>query len=161
MKKIIFLVCFCLPVFVFAQDEQSIDWSPARRLTWEDYLGRPSQPADAAAVTNTSIGMEYHVKNNSLSYKITCSFSKTKSWGRNKTGYILSHEQGHFDITEIFARKLSKALREYAFNPREYQEELGDIYKRIMGEKEKFQDDYDNETDFSRNKSRQLEWLKK
>ena len=79
----------------------------------------------------------------------------------HKTDYILSHEQGHFDIAEIFARKLYKKMSEYKFNRRTYQKELNKIYQDILDEKEEIQNDYDRETNHSINKEKQAEWLKK
>ena len=160
-KKFIVIAFFILPLFGIAQDEQFIEWSASKRLTWGDYLAQPLSSTDAAAITNTALGIEYHIKNNVLSYKISCRFSKTRSWGKYQTAYILQHEQGHFDITEIFARKLAKEIKEYKFNPRKYQEDLGKIYKRLMDEKEEYQNKYDKETDYSRNQEKQAEWLKK
>jgi len=132
-----------------------------KRLTWDDYQAKPSPTSDAAAITSTALGIEYHLKNNTVAYIITCRFSKTSSWGRHKTDYILQHEQGHFDITELFARKLAKELKEYKFNSRNYQEDVGNIYKKVMEDKEEYQNKYDKETDFSRNKPQQAEWLQK
>jgi hypothetical protein len=160
-KKITTIAFFILPLLVGAQDEQFIEWSSAKRLTWDDYLAKPSSLSDAAAITSTALGIEYHIRNALLTYKITCRFSKTRSWGKYKTNYILQHEQGHFDITEIFARKLAMEIKEYRFNPRKYQDDLGKIYKRVMNEKEEYQNKYDTETDYSRDKEKQAEWLKK
>jgi len=160
-KKIFAVALFILPFLAHAQDEQFIEWSPEKRLTWNDYLAEPSSLSDAAAITSTALGIEYHIRNMVLSYKITCRFSKTRSWGKHKTAYILQHEQGHFDITEIFARKLAKEIKAYKFNPRKYQDDLGKIYKKVMDEKEEYQNKYDTETDYSRNKEKQAEWLKK
>ena len=160
-KKFIVIAFFILPLFGLAQGEEFIEWSVGKRLTWDDYLAQPLSSTDAAAITNTALGIEYHIKNNVLSYKISCRFSKTRSWGKYKTAYILQHEQGHFDITEIFARKLAKEIKEYKFNPRKYQDDLGKIYKRLMDEKEEYQNKYDKETDYSRNQEKQAEWLKK
>lgn len=159
--KIVVGFLFFLPFSGLAQNDQFIEWSPLKRLTWNDYLAKPSSSTDAAAITSTALGVEYHIKNNALTYTITCRFSKTNSWGRHKTDYILLHEQGHFDITELFARKLAKELKEYRFDPRKYQDEVTQIYKRLMDEKEEYQNKYDKETDFSRNKEHQAEWLEK
>jgi hypothetical protein len=159
--KIIFTLFLFLPLSAYTQHEQFIEWSSAKRLTWDDYLAKPPITTDAAAITSTALGVEYSLKNNTLAYTITCRFSKTNSWGRHKTDYILQHEQGHFDITELFARKLAKELKEYKFSSRNYQEDLSKIYKKVMDEKEKYQNKYDKETDFSRNKGEQAEWLQK
>src|SRR5689334_19163791 len=161
IRTISAVAVFLFPFFSLAQNDQSIEWSAAKRLSWADYLAKPAASSGAAAITSTAIGIEYHVKNNKISYSITCSFSKTRSWGKDKTDYILQHEQGHFDITEIYARKLAKELRQYKFNPGKYQEDINGIYKRIMDEKEDYQTKYDKETDFSRNKDKQVEWLEK
>lgn len=161
MKKLFIIFSFLLPLVGLAQDNDYIDWSAARRLNWDDYLARPNSQSDAAAITSTALGMEYHVKNNVLTFSITCKFSKTRSWVKSKTAHILGHEQGHFDITEIYARKLAKELSEYKMNPRTYQQDLDKLYKKIMKDKEKFQNEYDDKTDFSRNKEKQAEWLLK
>ena len=161
LGKIILAGFLALPLFSYAQGDEFIEWSPAERLTWDDYLAKPSSSSDAAAITSTSLGLEYHVRDNVLSYTITCRFSKTRSWGKYRTEYILDHEQGHFDITEIYARKLENAIQEYKFNPKKFKTDLDNIYKEIVEEKEKVQNQYDLETDYSRNREKQAEWLKK
>jgi hypothetical protein len=155
---------FALPFFVQAQDKNGefIDWSANRRLDWNDYKCSPDPNSDAAATTTTYLGLEYkYSSDNSFTYKIDCKFSKDKSWGLYKNNHILGHEQGHFDITEIFARKLNKVISEYRVNKRTYQRDLESIYNDITREKEDFQNQYDEETDYSRNKVRQAEWLRK
>lgn len=161
LKKIVVVCLLIVPLVARTQEEQFIEWSPAKKLTWGDYLASPSSLSDAAAITSTALGIEYHLRNNTLTYKISCRFSKTRSWGKDKTSYILQHEQGHFDITEIFARKLAKEIKQYKFNPRTYQEDLSKLYKKIMEDKEQYQNKYDAETDYSRNREKQTEWLKK
>jgi predicted secreted Zn-dependent protease len=161
IRKIFVFVLFLFPFFAIAQNDESIEWSSDKRLSWADYLAKPITQSGAAAITSTTIGIEYHVRNNKFSYSITCRFSKTRSWGKYKTAYILQHEQGHFDITEIYARKLAKELKEYKFNSGKYQDDVTSIYKRLMDEKEDYQNKYDKETDFSRNKEKQAEWLEK
>lgn len=143
------------------KDEELMAWNAARKLEWSDYKGSPDPISDAAASTATYLGIEYNIRSNNFSFKITCMFSKNKSWGRARTEYILSHEQGHFDIAEIFARKLNKRMSEYQFNKNTFQEDLEKIYSDILDEKEKIQNQYDNGTNYSRNKERQAEWLKK
>ena len=163
IKNIIFFGSFLFPSFLIAQsnNEELLDWSTTRKLTWNDYKASPDPESDAAASTTSYLGIEYNISSNSFSYKIQSRFSKTRSWGLYKTAYILSHEQGHFDIAEIFARKLNKKMSEYRFNKRNYQQELNKIYQDILDEKEKLQNDYDKETNHSINKEKQAEWLKK
>lgn len=143
------------------ENAEFIPWTIERPLTWHDFQCAPKRSGDAVASTSTSLGIAYHIKNYVLTYEITCNFSKTKSWGLVKTPYILAHEQAHFDITEIFARKLHQALMEYEFDQRTYKKDINTIYQQIVAEKEAFQEAYDKETDHSRNKRIQYEWLER
>ena len=138
---------------------EEIPWLSERRLTWEDYQCDPVRNTDAVASTSTSLGISYQVINSHLTYHITCGFSKIKSWGLVKTNYILAHEQGHFDITEIFARKLYQALQNYTFNRRSFRKDINEIYQSVVREKEDYQEMYDGQTDHSRNRKIQNEWL--
>lgn len=143
------------------EDEEFIPWTHERRLSWEDFLCEPKKNSDAVASTSTSLGIAYQVEHGHLTYSITCNFSKHKSWGLLKTDYILAHEQGHFDITEIYARKLYKALSEYQFSRKTYRKDVNDIYRAIVQEKEDMQAAYDGQSDHSRNRRVQYEWLQK
>lgn len=163
LKKISWPFILFSPLAFHAQNltEELIPWQDGRKLNWNDYYGKPDPRSDAAASTSTNLGVQFSFNNNTFQYKINCSFSKNKSWVLVKNDFILSHEQGHFDITKIFARKLNKSLSEYQFNRDSYRKDLDKIYQDITEEKGKMQDQYDQETDFSRNKEKQIEWLKK
>lgn len=143
------------------EDENFIPWITERRLTWEDFLCEPQRNTDAVASTSTALGIAYQVRNNELSYQITCNFSKTRSWGLLKTPYILAHEQGHFDITELFARKLHQQLTEYKLNKKTFKQDINEIYQGVVKAKESFQYLYDGQTDHSRNKAKQQMWLER
>jgi hypothetical protein len=151
------------PAVLHAQDrnEELVAWSDARKLTWNDYKADPSPESDAAASTTTYLAISYNIGASGFSYKIQSKFSKTRSWGRHRSEYILTHEQAHFDIAEIFARKLHQRMTEYKFNRRTYQKDLNKIYQEVVDEKEKMQNDYDEETNHSINKEKQRAWLKK
>lgn len=146
---------------VKSEDQEYLPWIDDRRLLWDDFQGEPKRNTDAVASTSTSLGIAYQVKNSTLTYQITCKFSKVKSWGLVKTDYILAHEQGHFDITELYARKLHQELQDYRFNKRTFRKDVNDIYQRIVKEKESFQAAYDGQTDHSRNRKQQMQWLEK
>ncbi len=160
-----------LPVKTFIQKEvtapltkekkessETIPWMQNRLLRWEDFKSNPKPYSDAVASASTSLGLSYKVTDGELTFEIVCTFSKTKSWGLLKTDYILAHEQGHFDITEIYARKLYYALAAYNWNPKTYQKDINRIYENTVNEKENFQKLYDGQSDHSRNKNVQANW---
>ncbi len=165
MQKLVsYLLLFsAIPFMGFVQekDEELIDWKSSKLLTWNDYKGKPDARSDAAASTTTYLGIEYNIGAGGFSYKIQCRFSKTRSWVATKTDYILQHEQGHFDIAEIFARKLHKQMREYKYDKQNFKTDLRNIYEKVTKEKEDLQNQYDSETDHSRKSVHQAEWLKK
>jgi hypothetical protein len=162
MKKLILIIILQFPLLLFSQkDGEFIKWNDSRKLVWDDFRAAPQKNGDVAALTATHLGFSYNVVNGKISYNIECRFEKNKSWGLVKNDWILKHEQGHFDIAEIFARKLFKVLSEYRFNKNSFQKDLDAVYKKIVSEKENFQQEYDVETDFSRNKNSQEKWLKK
>ncbi|QEC56406.1 DUF922 domain-containing protein [Flavisolibacter ginsenosidimutans] len=142
-------------------ENEVIPWQPERKLGWEDFLCAPQKQGDAVASTSTSLGISYQVKDGDLTFHISCHFSKKKSWGLLRTDYILAHEQVHFDITELHARKLYEALSNYQFNPETFKKDIAAIYEQIVKEKEDMQEAYDGETDHSRRKSIQYEWFDK
>ncbi len=163
MKNYLLTIAILLPLLSGSQEknEELIPWSANRKLTWADYKAKPDPHSDAAASTTTYLGIEYNIRNNNFGFKITCSFSKNRSWGLHQNDHILGHEQGHFDIAEVFARKLNQQMSQYGFNKNTYQKDLQKIYQDILKEKEALQDQYDAETNHSINKEKQAAWLKK
>ncbi|MEO7924148.1 MAG: DUF922 domain-containing protein [Chitinophagaceae bacterium] len=166
----IFLCLLAAPVISPAQkaitrfstgEEELMAWSPTRKLNWNDYKASPNPESDAAASTTTILGIDYNISSTSFSFKIQSLFSKTRSWGLHKTNYILSHEQGHFDIAEVYARMLNKEMSEYRFNKKTFQKDLQKIYEKVTKEKEETQNSYDKETRHSINREKQAEWLKR
>jgi hypothetical protein len=142
-------------------DNDTLSWSDARKLTWEDFKARPDNNSTNAALTSSGIEFKYGYNNGKFSYTIDCMFEKKKSWGKVRTDYILAHEQGHFDISEIHARKLNKALQSYSFNIVTAAKDISAVYDKLMKDQTDMQNFYDDETNYSRNKERQSAWLEK
>lgn len=138
-----------------------IPWSASCKLSWEDFKASPDPKSPNAALTNSIINIEFSYDDQSLTYNIRCSFDKNTSWVRVRNHDILVHEQGHFDIAEIYARRLHKAVKEYRFNAQTVNQDVMDIYQNMMNLHRQAQTLYDKETDFSRNKVNQDDWLKK
>lgn len=85
------LLLSLIPVFLFLSAEDNlIEWSPSRKLTWDDFKGAPNPASTNAALTNSSINVEFGYNNRGLTYTIKCRFNKTLSWGRIKNDYILT-----------------------------------------------------------------------
>ena len=162
--KLIAAVLLMPVIFSFSAQNRSSDipWNASRRLTWSDFKSRPDNNSTNAALTSSKITFNYgYGSEKGFNYTISCVFDKNSSWGRVKTDYILSHEQGHFDIAEMYARKLHKALKAYSFNAGTVSKEVPALYQKTMKEESEAQNQYDHETNFSRDKEQQAFWLEK
>ncbi|NJB70522.1 hypothetical protein GGR42_000984 [Saonia flava] len=166
MKKIVLLVLLSTSLSSYCQILDTIPWAKGRGLTWKDFRAKPKVGSNAAAVTASGItysfsslarGSEVEVE-----FKVNTFFYPDKSWYKKEVcdDIILSHEQLHFDISELFARKFKKRLNELTFTLK-IKEEVRTIYKDILKELSDFQELYDWETNFSRDTEKQLEWNKK
>ncbi|MEP7279830.1 MAG: DUF922 domain-containing protein [Bacteroidota bacterium] len=165
MKRKLIAAVLLLPFlssFSAKKNSAEIPWTASRKLTWSDFRSRPDNNSTNAALTSSKIAFNYsYGEVTGFSFTISCVFDKNSSWGRLKTVYILAHEQGHFDIAEIYARKLNKTLSHYVFNAATTPKEIPAIYQKLMKEEGEFQNQYDEETNFSRNKDIQARWLQK
>lgn len=138
-----------------------VDWNANRKLSWDDFKGKPVPNSNNAALSSTSIHFSFGYGDKGFRYSISCQFDKNSSWVRVRNNYILSHEQAHFDITELHARKLKKAISNYRYNEATVSEDLNKMYEDIMKQHHELQSRYDLETDHSRNPENQSAWLKK
>jgi hypothetical protein len=152
---------FLLVTVALQQNNNLIDWNASRKLTWEDFKGPVDPDSKNAALTSSSINIEFGYDQTGLEYTIKCSFNKQKSWVRIRNTEVLAHEQGHFDLAELHARKLYKALKAYKFNAGTVSADVNKIYESMMQTHHEAQNQYDSETDYSRNRVKQEEWQKK
>lgn len=160
LQKLLLLILLPL-FFVSTDDDNLIDWSSSRKLTWDDFKGEPDPYSSNAALTNSSITVEFGYNNKGLTHSIKCRFNKRLSWGRMRNEYILNHEQGHFDIAEAHARLLHKNLSEYAFNSKTVSDDINRIYNDVMKLHVSMQKQYDTSTNHSLDTAQQELWNKK
>ncbi len=146
--------------------EESYLWDADRKLTWADFKGKIPPAADPAATTASGISYKYSANlihhEVHLDFEVSAFFYPNESWYKPEVcdDLVLSHEQLHFDITELFARKMREKLARTSFSDN-VKAEIREIYKKTLEELKKYQELYDWETNFSRNREKQLEWNKK
>lgn len=144
---------------LFGPTDEPINWRDRRTLQWQDFKAVPVSTAPNAALTSTSILINFRYNEESLQFHLNCVFYPYKSWTKVTTPHILAHEQGHFDISQLFTRKLYKELKEYDFKPRSVEADIQAIYQRITAEQAAYQNLYDKESNFSRDAEGQKAWL--
>ena len=74
-----------------------------------------------------------------------------------RQGLQINHEQGHFDIAEIYARKLRKEFRENVKTEKDYQLKFKLIYQVLNGEFLDYENYYDKITKRGTNAEKQKE----
>ncbi len=163
--KSFFLILF-LQVFLAgtAQEKQEkILWSSARPLTWEDFKARPDLTNTYSANTNSGIGYSWNYSTASgspvLEHEVTASFYPNRSWVKQieEKEYLLAHEQAHFDISELHARKLRQALAQYQPG-RNIRQDLKRFYNQIESERVIMQNKFDKESAHSENYAAEMRW---
>lgn len=145
------------------QDYETISWSSENKLTWKDFKGEA--PSNDRAAATTASGISYQFSTNSidgeieLDYKVSTFFYPNKSWYQPHLcdSVVLSHEQLHFDISELYARKMRSRLASSTFT-KNVKAEVKMIYKEILKELEDYQNLYDDQTNFSRDVEQQVIW---
>ncbi len=77
---------------------------------------------------------------------------------KDRAAGALIHEQGHFDITEIFARKLRKRVQEFVPKRGDLGHQLRLLYDETESERDAMENLYDKETKHSIDAVRQAYW---
>ena len=118
LKNIFFFVGFItLLSFSFVKDE-FILWQENKKLKIQDFR---ADNKDTVKVNRqqflgaiSAIRIEYSSfqrnKNSVPDFSIKTYFDPNESWMLLKNDYVLQHEQIHFDLTELYARKMRKSV---------------------------------------------------
>jgi hypothetical protein len=146
----------------------TLQWTPTKILGWSDFKAEAPR-SRFAAYTFTVITMDYSIKSSGKSlqanFSITSAFNRQKSWVKNtsesKTDAILRHEQLHFDIAELSARKLRKKLSELKLTRERYAKQIQAAYDEVIGAGEAMQKAYDEETAHGLLRDEQKRWSDK
>jgi hypothetical protein len=135
-------------------------WSSTDQLKWSDFKGEPPGDGNSyfRALSWCRVEPILIRKNKGFSYRIKSVFNRYKSWKTDTAGYLLAHEQLHFDITELLARKLRKAI-EAAPDPTG--EAFDPVIQKLYQECAYMQDAYDEDTAHGIIAESQAAWKKK
>lgn len=142
----------------FAQRDL-IEWNDTLQLSLADYKGgRTDTVQDIASVCG--IYCIPQILGDSASVTIIAYFDRNKSWARKKrvNDLLLQHEQGHFDLTEVFARKLKKRIMAIRTNKKRFTKDLKELYEKTWDDLQNQHKAYDKATDFSNVEFAQRTW---
>ena len=118
LKNIFFFIGFIsLMSFSFVKDD-FILWQENKKLKIQDFK---AENKDTIKINRqqflgaiSAIRIEYSSfqrnKNSVPDFSIKTYFDPNESWMLLKNEYVLQHEQIHFDLTELYARKMRKSV---------------------------------------------------
>jgi hypothetical protein len=93
---------------------RALTWAQHPALGWDDFKGRARRnTGEPSAVTDTGFRVQLECREGALDIRVEVEFYSNSSWVKagRKSVELLRHEQGHFDITELYARRMRKAIR--------------------------------------------------
>ena len=150
--------------FLRQDGKDVILWNEARLLTWDDFKGKPQKRFAAASTAYDILKDVKKGEGNKATVSVRAVFFCKTSWKDSNWAEetILAHEQKHFDIVELFSRKLRKLLQNAVYkNYKRVEEKADSLYAIIDKQMDVYHDKYDDETNGSMNGEKQREWNKK
>ncbi len=160
MKILLLAVTFLFNLLGgFSLNETQFPWSKNRKLTWNDFNGKPVKTMSAAALTYTDIQMNASFIDGKASIEVKNYFDSKLSWSKNKTSaQLLAHEQLHFDITELYTRIIRKRLNEIVSEQTIRDGTINTESSKLLKEWRAFQLKYDEETNHGVLLDKQKAW---
>lgn len=157
------LIFLCVFINISSQsktNKKSITWKKDFKLSKADFKGKVDVNSTNVAQTGANIIIvPFAKKSGKYLYRVYAKFYKYKSWINTDSKIVLNHEQIHFDITELYARKMRKEIHKIKLSKKEVEEfDYRRIHKKFFKEFIAYQRKYDKETDFSRKFSVQKKW---
>lgn len=160
--------------------EARLPWSAHRPITWGDFWGLPPADRDPAAGAGIATGLGFDLtvatardpgtgiwRARIASVLVTAAMERDRSWAipERRTSAALAHEQGHFDLTEVYRRVLEGELQGLsgdgwtAWGAEEgLRTRAGEAFQRVSARHSEVQALYDRETDHSRATAQQAAW---
>lgn len=155
-KLCIILLCGML---ICPAPDRYLPWQTTHPLAWDDFGGSPNFENEMMAVTLTTLNVSWVCQEGNFLFGVAAKFDRERSWHKESVSEdLLAHERLHFDITELFARKMRRhfALQRDACALTD--EAVRADVQMLRGAWGAMERQYDAETDHSRNKWAQAKW---
>jgi hypothetical protein len=160
IKLIIFF--FILSKNITAQSKKNLPvdtliWNVEYRLQVDDFEGRIK--GKRAGETVSGIFLRTKEDEGTVKFVVEAVFVKSKSFLRDSSKYILEHEQMHFDITEVNARRLRKRIAEKDFTRvKNISAVIKSFYEKANADWNNEQNLFDKDTQHGLNPAKQNLW---
>ena len=147
--------------------EKQIIWSPYRRLTVADFKGAPPLTADSVQGSGSDCELYfpilYYGKIIESGYVAQARFHCRSSWINRKAtdpDALLLHEQGSFDLCELYCRQLEFFVQHTTFSHANYRRLILGFYAQIYNAWQATRACYEAETDHGLDPVQQAKWTR-
>jgi hypothetical protein len=143
--------------------ERVIEWSEQRKLTLADFRGAKDRKEKPGTVCEFAFPSGFRVFGNDIvgrSARFYCQSSWIGGPDRDSAALLL-HEQGNFDLCELYRRQLEQSLRPYAKKAFPHRKAESNILREVYTCYVTKRAQYEVETVHGRDESRQSEWTKR
>lgn len=156
-------LCFSLHVQGQEGRKESIEWSKDRPLKWRDFpFIILKTPGKELALTSVKHSVTGRMNNGSPDFEVKVIFVAQDSWTTDTTNMrLLAHEQLHFDIGELFRRKIEQKVKRLRNSGEKQRAIYRYAIRKLLSDFRNFSAEYDKETDHGINQVEQLEWERK
>lgn len=164
MTRIFFIVFLSISFSIGWSQNRLIIWEEGDQLQWSDFKSSPDSRSHHHALTASGISIDMQqTSEDSVSITVDANFYPQKSWLKKgkATDHLLNHEQRHFDISEIYRRKLIRTIMTSGvLESRNINNEIDKLYTDNDAALRIYQNKYDHETEHSQFTDKQLVWNK-
>jgi Bacterial protein of unknown function (DUF922) len=145
--------------------DSAFPWSAARRLRWSDFRGQPPGRGDEGAKTGYALFYAWKCRGEAFDFRVIAAFRPRQSWVKavivkdsSQSRSALGHEQTHFDLTEVHARRMRQYFTALPHACRKTDQELTALARRLLQEEKAEQQRYDTETGHGLRAAPQAAW---
>jgi hypothetical protein len=158
--KIIFSIVASLFCSLAYCQEQVIYWNESVPLKWKYFSGKVKDTSAFDAEVFAEVRYTYEFfSTGDYRFDVYAQVDPQTSWckGAKQSADLLKHEQLHFDIAELFARRIKQAFENYQYTEN-FSSEIEQIFNQKKAEYHAVQRQYDEETNHSIDKEKQRSW---
>lgn len=141
--------------------EEYIEWSENQKLSWDYFDAKPAEKTFGDAGTAVKIKAKPYIVDGEIYYSVYALFNRKKSWCKGKSDKLLEHEQLHFDIAELTARKVRRAVEMMQKENVDDLQTYNQSIQEILIKSNDFDAQYDRDTFHGLIQNKQKAWQKK
>lgn len=158
---LLFATQFAIAQTAAFDPKRFIEWNEHYKLSWEHFESTVDDDIFGDAGTAVKIMAKPYFVGKRIEYNVYALFDRQKSWVFEKDEALLAHEQLHFDIAELYARKIRKKVEELRQRNVKELSDYNQAINKILRESNEVDMQYDMETLHGGIKMKQVEWNEK